>query len=91
MNKSLSLTIFLSLLFLISFTSHAQFSKGTKQAGGNLKLYRTVVNNEYTTPVSFVQQSINENSEIKILPRAGLFIYDNFSVGVSVGFLAGIM
>ncbi|CAD5255527.1 MULTISPECIES: outer membrane beta-barrel protein [unclassified Imperialibacter] len=87
MNKSLSLTIFLSLLSLISFTSHAQFSKGTKQVGGNLKFYRTVVNNEYTTPVSFVQQSINENSEIKILPRAGFFIYDNFSVGVSVGFV----
>jgi hypothetical protein len=87
MNKSLSYSVCLSLLFLVSFNSQAQFSKGTKQVGGNLKFYQTSMENDYALPTSFARTATYTTREISVLPRMGVFVTNKFSTGASVGFL----
>jgi hypothetical protein len=87
MNRSISYCIFFSLSFFVIFKAQAQFSKGTKQVGGNLKFYQYQTDNDYGSTTNFLYSANSTSRDISVLPRLGLFVKDNVSVGVVAGYV----
>jgi outer membrane immunogenic protein len=79
-----TITIF---FFAITSTVYGQFSQGTVQLGGTIRVFQDQTNNEYLVGSEFAA-ILNEgiDREISILPRIGFFISDNTSLGFGIGY-----